>query len=540
MTDTLQPWWRGAAIYQIYPRSFADSNGDGIGDLNGITARLPYVASLGVDAIWLSPFYTSPMLDFGYDVSNYRDVDPMFGSIGDFDALVERAHDLGIRVIVDLVISHSSDQHPWFKESRSSRDNPRAGWYVWADAKPDGSPPNNWLSIFGGPAWEWDGQRMQYYLHNFLSQQPDLNFHNPDVRKAVLDVTRFWLDKGVDGFRMDTVNFYFCDAELRDNPPLPDASRSDKIAPSVNPYNFQDHYYDKNRPENLEFLKEFRLLLNEYDAVTSVGEVGDAQRGGEIQAAYTSGGDKLHMAYDFDLLSNEFPTGERVQAAIAKSVGLGPDSWPCWAYSNHDVVRHASRWNLSDPAQRVYMALLLSLRGTVCLYQGEELGLTEAYIAFEDLQDPYGKRFWPRFKGRDGCRTPMPWNSDLSNGGFSDGKPWLPVAMEHIHSAVETQDADAKSILIFYRRMIEFRRAHRALLKGRQLPVEADQSYISFIREHDNARVFCAFNLSDEDRGVTMPDGAWRIDRAAPFRMEEDGDTVTLPPWQAMFAVVGD
>ncbi len=271
-----------------------------------------------------------------------------------------------------------------------------------------------------------------------------------------------------------------------------------------------------------------------------MGEVGDAQRGGEIQAAYTSGDDMLHMAYDFDLLSNEFPTGERVQAAIDKSVRLGPDSWPCWAYSNHDVVRHASRWNLSDPAQRVYMALLLSLRGTVCLYQGEELGLTEAYIAFEDLQDPYGKRFWPKFKGRDGCRTPMPWSSDLANGGFSDGKPWLPVAMEHIHSAVETQDADADSILIFYRRMIEFRRAHRSLLKGTQLPVESDRSYISFIREHDNARVFCAFNLSDEDRGVTMPDGSWRLDRAAPFRVEESGDAVTLPPWQALFAVVGD
>ena len=533
-------WWRGAVIYQIYPRSFQDSNADGIGDLSGIIHRLPHVASLGVDAIWLSPFYTSPMLDFGYDVSNYRDVDPMFGSIGDFEALVEKAHDLGIRVIVDLVISHSSDQHPWFKESRSSRDNPRADWYVWADAKSDGTPPNNWLSIFGGPAWEWDGQRMQYYLHNFLTQQPDLNFHNPDVRQAVLDVTRFWLDRGVDGFRMDTVNFYFCDAELRDNPPLPDISRSDKIAPSVNPYNFQDHLYDKNRPENLEFLKEFRALLDQYDAVTSVGEVGDAQRGGEIQAAYTSGGDKLHMAYDFDLLANEFPSGERVQAVIEKSVGLGPDSWPCWAYSNHDVVRHASRWNLSNPAQRTYLALLLSLRGTVCLYQGEELGLTEAYISYEDLQDPYGKRFWPKFKGRDGCRTPMPWSSEQANGGFSDGKPWLPVAMEHIHLAVETQDADEGSMLNFYRRMIEFRRAHRPLLKGRQMPVEADRSYISFIRENDNARVFCAFNLSDEDRSVTRPDGAWKIDRAAPFQVEETGSGLTLPPWQALYAVVGD
>ena len=441
-------WWRGAVIYQIYPRSYQDSNADGIGDLSGIIHRLPHVASLGVDAIWLSPFFTSPMLDFGYDVSDYRDVDPMFGSLGDFDALIERAHDLGLRIIVDLVLSHTSDQHPWFKESRSSSDNPKSDWFVWADAKPDGSPPNNWLSIFGGSAWEWDGQRMQYYLHNFLTSQPDLNFHtaevreellnvarywlercffgfrldtvnfyNSDVRAELLDVTRFWLERGVDGFRLDTVNFYYCDEKLRDNPPLPQKDRSDKIAPSVNPYNFQNHLYDKSRPENMEFLKDFRAILDEYTDSTSVGEVGDAQRGAEIQAAYTSGGDKLHMAYDFDLLSNEFPTGTRVAEIMERSVGFGPDSWPCWAFSNHDVVRHISRWNLTPEGQRAYLALLLSLRGTICLYQGEELGLTEAYVPFEELQDPYGKRFWPKFKGRDGCRTPMPWSADQANGG---------------------------------------------------------------------------------------------------------------------------
>lgn len=533
-------WWRGAVIYQIYPRSYQDSNADGIGDLSGIIHRLPHVASLGVDAIWLSPFYTSPMLDFGYDVSDYRDVDPMFGSLGDFDALVERAHELGLRVIVDLVISHASDQHPWFKESRSSRDNPKSDWFVWADAKPDGSPPNNWLSIFGGSAWEWDGQRMQYYLHNFLSQQPDLNFHNPEVRSELLDVTRFWLDRGVDGFRLDTVNFYYCDADLRDNPALPLEARSDKIAPSVNPYNFQDHLYDKSRPENLDFLKAFRSILDEYDASTSVGEVGDAQRGAEIQAAYTSGGDKLHMAYDFDLLSNEFPTGTRIAEIMERSVGFGADSWPCWAYSNHDVVRHASRWNLTGEAQRTYLALLLSLRGTICLYQGEELGLTEAYVAFEDLQDPYGKRFWPKFKGRDGCRTPMPWSADQPNGGFTDGKPWLPIAMQHIQMAVEAQDHDRDSMLDFYRRMIEFRSGHRPLLKGRYLPHEAGESYLGFVREHDNSRVFCAFNLSGESRRVDLADGSWRVDHAAPFRLEETGDAIVLPPWQALFAVDGE
>ncbi|MBT8459887.1 MAG: DUF3459 domain-containing protein [Boseongicola sp.] len=530
-------WWRGAVIYQIYPRSFQDSNDDGIGDLSGIIHRLPHVASLGVDAIWISPFFTSPMLDFGYDVSNYRDVDPMFGSLGDFDALVTRAHELGIKVIIDLVLSHTSDQHPWFQESRSSRDNPKADWFVWADAKPDGSPPNNWLSIFGGSAWEWDGQRMQYFLHNFLTQQPDLNFHNPEVRSELLEVTRFWLERGVDGFRLDTVNFYFHDDQLRDNPALPMDERSDKIAPSVNPYNFQDHLYDKSRPDNLEFLKAFRAVLDEFPAATSVGEVGDAQRGNEIQASYTSGGDKIHMAYDFDLLSNAFPTGTRI-AEIMEKANSSDDGWGCWAYSNHDVVRHTSRWNLGAEAHRVYAALLLSLRGTACLYQGEELGLTEAYVPFDELQDPYGKRFWPKFKGRDGCRTPIPWSSDRVHGGFSDGHPWLPVAMEHVQQAADMQDASDSSMLNFYRDLIAFRKGHPALLKGEFELVEARDDYISFERRYGNVRLFCAFNLSAEGTDVTLPEGSWTIEANAPFTAAEqgvDGDT-KLPPWQALFA----
>ena len=535
-TDIDPDWWRGAVIYQIYPRSFQDSDGDGIGDLSGIIHRLTHVASLGVDAIWISPFFTSPMLDFGYDVSDYRDVDPMFGSLGDFDALVARAHELGVKVIIDLVLSHTSDQHPWFKESRSSRDNPKSDWYVWAEAKPDGTPPNNWLSIFGGSAWEWDGQRMQYYLHNFLSQQPDLNFHNPDVRAELLDVTRFWLERGVDGFRLDTVNFYYCDAQLRDNPPLAQNDRSDKIAPSINPYNFQDHLYDKSQPENISFLKNFRSVLNEFSATTSVGEVGDAQRGGEIQVAYTTGGDKLHMAYDFELLSNVYPTGTRIAEVMAKMNENGPEAWACWAFSNHDVVRHASRWNLAPEAQQVYAALLLSLRGTACLYQGEELGLTEAYVSYEELQDPYGKRFWPRFKGRDGCRTPMPWAVDQAHGGFSEGLPWLPVAMEHIHSAVNAQESDAGSMLNYYQRIIAFRGGHTPLLKGEFVLVEADENYIAFERRHGNERLFCAFNLSDLPRAIEFPDGDWAIDVEAPFAATVADSATILPPWQALYA----
>jgi hypothetical protein len=322
-------WWRGAVIYQIYPRSFQDSNHDGIGDLAGIIHRLHHVAELGVDAIWISPFFRSPMLDFGYDVSDYRDVDPMFGTLGDFDALIHRAHELGLKVLIDLVLSHTSNQHAWFQESVSSRDNPKADWYVWADAKPDGSAAQQLAVDLRRSAWEWSGDRMQYYLHNFLKEQPDLNLHNPEVQEELLAIARFWLDRGVDGFRLDTINFYFHDKELRDNPALDPALRNATIAPEVNPYNWQDHLYDKNQPENLEFLRRFRALLDEYPAATSVGEVGDAQYGMEIQAEYTSGGDKVHMCYSFDFLSGITPTPERVGEVVtryekARSATAGP------------------------------------------------------------------------------------------------------------------------------------------------------------------------------------------------------------------------
>ncbi|MCU0831460.1 MAG: alpha-amylase family glycosyl hydrolase, partial [Rhizobiaceae bacterium] len=292
-------WWRGAVIYQIYPRSFQDSNGDGIGDLKGITERLDHVASLGVDAIWLSPFFTSPMKDMGYDVSDYCDVDPVFGTLADFDALVAKAHALGLKVMIDQVLSHSSDQHPWFIESKSSRTNKKADWYVWADAKPAGDPPTNWQSVFGGSAWTWHSGRRQYYLHNFLASQPDLNFHNPAVQDALLKTTEFWLKRGVDGFRLDTVNFYVHDARLRDNPGVDLAPGA---LPAVNPYGHQTHLFDKTRPENIAFLKRFRALLDRFDARAAVGEVGDEDRSLKTMAEYTSGGDRLHMCYSFDML----------------------------------------------------------------------------------------------------------------------------------------------------------------------------------------------------------------------------------------------
>lgn len=536
-------WWRGGIIYQVYPRSFQDISGDGVGDLIGIGERMDYIASLGVDAVWVSPFFTSPMKDFGYDVSDYTNVDPMFGTLGDFDHLVKIAHDHGIRVIIDLVLSHSSDQHPWFVESRSDRDNPKADWYIWAEPKPDGTPPNNWLSIFGGSAWQWDGKREQYYMHNFLTSQPDLNLHNMEVQQALLDVVRFWLDRGVDGFRLDTINFYFHDKELRDNPPLAKELRNDSIAPAVNPYNHQLHLYDKNRPENLDFLRRFRALLDEYPGTTAVGEVGDAQIGLQIVADYTSGADKMHMCYAFEFLANEKITVARVKQVMTDFMNVAPEGWACWAFSNHDVVRHATRWgadvNDLDRYLRLLSGLIITLRGTVCLYQGEELGLTEAELAYEDLQDPYGIQFWPDFKGRDGCRTPMVWSEHEQSAGFTVGQPWLPVPPEHRHLAVDAQDHVQASMLNHYRRLLAFRHAHRPLAKGTLEFHESGDSVLSIIRRDGNETIFCAFNLSEEMQVIDCPDGPLEPLEGHGFSGFLRSDTVELSPYDAFFARLG-
>ena len=530
-------WWRGAVIYQIYPRSFQDSNGDGIGDLRGIMERLPYVASLGVDAIWISPFFTSPMKDFGYDISDYRDVDQMFGTLEDFDAVVGKAHDLGLKVMIDLVLSHTSDQHAWFQESRRVRDGDKSDWYVWADPKADGTAPNNWLSIFGGPAWHWDGRREQYYLHNFLSSQPDLNFHNGDVQDALLDVTRFWLDRSVDGFRLDTINFYFADKELRDNPALPVEKRNSTIAPSVNPYNHQEHIYSKNQPENLEFLKRFRSLLDEYPGSACVGEVGDAQRGLELLGEYTRGDDFAHMCYAFEFLEKEPLTAGRIAEVFARFNKVAADGWACWAFSNHDVIRHATRWSLTPAAQRLFATLILCLRGSVCLYQGEELGLGEADVAYEDLQDPYGIEFWPEFKGRDGCRTPMVWDKSNQSAGFSSGEAWLPVADEHLAQSVAWQEEDPEALLHHYRRTIAFRKSSSALTKGTASTVRASANVVSFTRTHENETIFCAFNLGDTPAIVDLPEGAWaQIGADLGSCPITDGGKLQMEPWQPALA----
>jgi alpha-glucosidase len=405
-------WWRGAVIYQIYPRSFMDSNGDGIGDLPGITSRLEHVAGLGVDAIWVSPFFRSPMKDFGYDVSDYRDVDPIFGTLSDFDELLARAHSLGLKIIIDQVLSHTSDQHAWFTESRSSRNNPKADWYVWADPRPDGTPPTNWLSVFGGPAWQWDSRRRQYYLHSFLKEQPDLNFHCAEVQEALLGEVRFWCERGVDGFRFDACNHQFHDAQLRDNPPASTALLDEvSTVRADNPYAMQQHLYDKSQMENLAFLESLRKLLDTYGAV-ALGEVGD-ENAPPVMAQYTELGRRLHLAYSFSLLTAEHSARHLRHQVETLDHALEPTGgWGCWAVSNHDVPRVATRWSngKADDTRRdrLWLTLLLTLRGSASIYQGEELGLPEAEVPFELLQDPYGRAFWPEFKGRDGCRTPMP------------------------------------------------------------------------------------------------------------------------------------
>ena len=503
-------WWRGAVIYQIYPRSFQDSNGDGIGDLKGIIQRLDHVAGLGVDAVWISPFFTSPMLDFGYDVSDYRNVDPMFGTIADFKTLVARSHEQGVKVIIDLVLSHTSDQHPWFRESRQSRDNPYADWYVWADPKPDGTAPNNWLSLFGGCGWEWEARRKQYYFHNFLKQQPDLNFHCPAVQDELLAIARFWLDLGVDGFRLDTVNFYVHDKQLRDNPP---ASNRDSLEiPLANPYAWQDHLYDKTQPENLVFLERLRAVMDEYGHIASVGEVGDGDRALQTMAAYTEGTKRLHMCYSFDFLSRAFGKAH-VEKTIRDFERVAADSWGCWAFSNHDVERHVSRWASHGTDRlnfgRFTLALLMALRGSVCIYQGEELGLTEADVPFDLIQDPYGKVFWPEFKGRDGCRTPMAWDRNAPNAGFSSAnRTWLPVDAAHRDmAAMSGKDENPETLLEDYRRFIQLRHDHEALKTGTIRMLDAAGDVLAVERRGTAETIICVFNFAVEPAVWQLPAG---------------------------------
>jgi len=507
---TGEPWWRGAAIYQIYPRSFADSNGDGIGDLAGITAHLDHVATLGADAIWICPFFTSPMADFGYDVADYCDVAPVFGTLGDVDALIARAHSLGLKVTIDLVFAHTSDQHAWFTAARADATNPKADWYVWADPKPDGTPPNNWQSVFGGPAWTWDARRGQYYYHQFLKEQPQLNCHNPAVQQALLDAMRFWLDRGVDGFRLDALNHAMFDPDLRDNPPAPANG-----TPRTRSYDFQEKLYSMSHPGVIGFVEQIRALCDGYGAIFTVAEVGGADAEAEMKA-YTAGNSRLNSAYGFNFLYAPALTAKVVAEALAQWPGNTnadgtEEGWPTWAFENHDAPRAVSRWlddtAASDAFCRMKMALLCALRGNIIIYQGEELGLTQDDIPFHLLQDPEAIANWPATLGRDGVRTPMPWDSAQPQAGFTTGAPWLPLSPANIARAVAGQSGDAHSLLQHTSACLALRRQHAALRRGTLEMVRAEGDLLVFNRHALGETISCAFNLGPRSIAHRAPSG---------------------------------
>ncbi len=490
-----QPWWKGAVIYQIYPRSFLDTSGSGVGDLNGCISRLDYIRDLGVDGIWLSPFFTSPMADYGYDVSNYRDIDPIFGTLNDFDRLIEEAHKRDLKIIIDQVYSHTSEEHDWFRQSRTSKDNDKADWYVWADPKNDGTPPNNWQSVFGGPGWTWDARRRQYYMHQFLKEQPQLNVQNPVVQNALLDIARFWLDRGVDGFRLDAINHSMHDIQLRDNPPsnrpMEEVTRS---------FDMQLKVYNQSRPEAVSFMKQIRTLMDSYEDRFTVAEIGGENAIVEMQA-FTKGQTGLNTAYSFDFLYAPDISPEIVSASLDQWPGAADEGWPSWAFSNHDAPRAVSRWAAPedrDIAARLYLMVLLSLRGNAFLYQGEELGLPQGEVPFERLLDPEAIANWPHTLGRDGARTPMPWQHDAPFAGFSSVEPWLPVDPEQAKLAADTQIGDPASCLAFARRLIKARGSNALLRIGDLAFLDSPQPVLTIERRLANDRLLAVFNLGSD------------------------------------------
>jgi alpha-glucosidase len=480
-------WWRHGIFYQIYPRSFQDSNGDGVGDIAGIIDRLPYLRELGVDAIWLSPVFPSPMADFGYDIADYTGIDPLFGTMDDFDALVDAAHSSGLKLILDLVPNHSSDQHPWFIESRSSRDNPKRDWYIWRDPGPDGSVPNNWLSEFGGSAWEYDEATGQYYYHAFLAQQPDLNWRNPAVREAMYDVMRFWLHKGVDGFRVDVIWHLIKDAEFRDNPSNPNFHEGRP------PHERILTQYSTDQPEVHDLIAEMRRVTDEFEARVLIGEIYLPLH--RLVAYYGNDLTGAQMPFNFALLSTLWSARsiEKIVADYERALPAG--AWPNWVLGNHDRPRVASR--VGPEQARVAAMLLLTLRGTPTLYYGDEIGMRQLAIAPDQVRDPFEKNVPGIGVGRDGCRTPMQWDS-TPHAGFSAATPWLPVADDFPHENVVNLEADARSILSLYKALIDLRKKLPQLVAGDYVPIAADGDLLLYRRRSDEGAVVIALNLGAE------------------------------------------
>jgi alpha-glucosidase len=488
-------WWERGIIYQIYPRSFMDSNGDGVGDLGGIRNKLDYLQWLGVDAIWISPIYPSPMADFGYDISNYTDIDPIFGTLNDFDALLADAHDRGLKVLLDYVPNHTSDQHPWFLDSRSSRDSAKRDWYIWRDPKAGGGPPNNWLSNFGGGAWKWDEKTGQYYYHAFLKEQPDLNWRNPEVQGAMLKVLRFWLARGVDGFRVDVMHHLAKDTEFRDNPPNPE------WRPGMSPYRELLTTYTADLPEVQEIVAKLRNVLDKYDDRMLVGEIYlPVER---LMAYYGASGKGAHLPFNFQLIGLPWNARE-IAAAVERYEALLPSyAWPNWVLGNHDKSRVATR---VGPAQaRVAAMLLLTLRGTPTMYYGDEIGMHDVPIPVEQVQDPFEKNVPGLGLGRDPERTPMQWSND-EQAGFTTGNPWLPIAGDHQTINVALERDSPTSILTLYRRLIELRRAEAALSVGDFAPLPAPGDLMAYIRKTDQRRLLVVLNLGAKPQSFSISD----------------------------------
>ncbi len=485
-------WWRHGIFYQIYPRSFQDSNADGVGDIAGIIQRLPYLQSLGVDAIWISPIFTSPMADFGYDISDYTGIDPLFGTMADFDALITVAHETGLKLVLDLVPNHTSDQHPWFIESRSSRENSKRDWYIWRDPKPDGGPPNNWLSEFGGSGWKYDELTGQYYYHAFLAQQPDLNWRNPRVRQAIYDVMRFWLRKGVDGFRVDVIWHLIKDAEFRDNPPNP------HYAEDLPPHLKLLAQYSTDQPEVHDVVAEMRRVTDEFDGRVLIGEIYLPLH--RLVTYYGRDRAGVQMPFNFALLSALWKARSVEQIVAEYEQALPAGAWPNWVLGNHDRPRVASR--VGPEQARVAAMLLLTLRGTPTLYYGDEIGMHQVAIAPGQVRDPFEKNVPGIGVGRDGCRTPMQWDSTRF-GGFSTSAPWLPLADDFLHENVVNLDADAASILSLYRALIELRRKLPQLASGDYEPIAAEGDILLYRRHGEGRSVIVALNLGAEPASVS-------------------------------------
>jgi len=492
-------WWKTGVIYQIYPRSFQDSNGDGIGDLAGILRRLSHLIELGIDAVWLSPIFPSPMADFGYDIADYTGIDPIFGTLDDFDRLVASTHDLGLKIILDLVPNHTSDQHPWFQESRSSRHNPKRDWYIWRDPAPAGGPPNNWMAEFGGRAWELDPRTGQYYYHAFLAAQPDLNWRNPDVRRAMHDVMRFWLRRGVDGFRVDVIWHLIKDQEFRDNPPNPDYREGSP------PNHAVVSLYSADRPEVHDVIAELRRVVDEFDNRVLIGEIYLP-----IERLVTYYGRDLtgtHLPFNFTLLLSRWHARDIAKLIDEYEGSLPAGGWPNWVLGNHDRPRVASR--VGRDQARVAAMLLLTLRGTPTIYYGDEIGLPQVPIPPDHIRDPFEKNVPGLGLGRDGARTPMQWDAGRF-AGFSNVEPWLPLADDHESENVANHRGDKTSMFSLYRRLLALRRKSPALTLGSYRPIVASGDLLLFIREHPQQRLLVALNLGDEPTDVSSETQPWR------------------------------